>query len=229
MNEDLVRETRPHEHVVVLALHRPERKNALSTALREVLATRLDELGTDESVLAVVLTGAEGAFSAGFDLDEFAETGDPAHSDRLWRSADRLHAALLGHPLPLIAAVEGVAYGGGFDLAVLCDLRVAGQSARFAHPEVAFGDVMYAPLRELVGGAVARELVLTGRRVDAPEARALGLVTQVVATGDALDAAVALAAVVTRAPRSTLLRTVAKIRRRTSVVLGDHVGATLDL
>lgn len=136
---------------------------------------------------------------------------------------------LLDYPLPLVAAVEGVAYAGGFDLTVLCDLRVVGRSARFAHPEVAFGDVMYRPLRELVGGSVARDLVLTGRRVGAEEALALGLVNRVVDDGQALEAGVALAREVAGAPRPTLLRTVGRIRGRAALTLHERVGATLDL
>lgn len=117
----------------------------------------------------------------------------------------------------------------GFDLAVLCDLRVAGRSARFAHPEVAFGDVMYGPLRELVGGSVARELVLTGRRLGAEEACTLGLMNRVVDVGQALDAGVALAVEIAGAPRPTLLRTIGKIRERAALTLNERVGATLDL
>jgi len=224
-----VSEGRPEPSIVVLTLQRPEKKNALSMALRDDLVACLTRLNTDESVSVVVLTGAGGAFSAGFDLAEFGGLGDPAHADRLWRSADTFHQMLLEYPLPLVAAVEGVALAGGFDLAVLCDLRVAGRSAHFAHPEATFGDVMYAPLRELVGGAIARELVLTGRRVDAEEALSLRLVNQVVDEGQALDAAVALARQIARSPRPVLQRTVAKVRLRTGVTMADRVGATLDL
>ncbi len=106
---------------------------------------------------------------------------------------------------------------------------MAGQSARFAHPEVAFGDVMYGPLRELVGGSIARELVLTGRRIGSEEARAFGLVNRVVDDGKALEAGVTLAVEVAGAPRATLLRTVSKIRGRAALMLNDRVGATLDL
>jgi len=229
VTDDLLLEARPHEGVAVLTLHRPDKKNALSITLRDALAARMTNLSVDEAVSVVVLAGAGGAFSAGFDFEEFAGLADPKHADRLWRSADAFHRVLLDYPLPLVAAVEGVAYAGGFDLAVLCDLRVAGRSARFAHPEVAFGDVMYGPLRELVGGSVARELVLTGRRLGAEEACTLGLVNRVVDDGQALDAGVALAVEVAGAPRPTLLRTIGKIRERAALTLNERVGATLDL
>src|SRR4029077_726660 len=87
---------------------------------------------------------------------------EPAIAEAIWPSSDRFHHALLRFPLPTVAAVNGLALGGGFDLAVLCDLRVAADSARFAHPEHTFGDVVYGPLRELVGGAVAREATIGG-------------------------------------------------------------------
>ena len=113
------------------------------------------------------MTGAGDTFCAGFDLDEFA---DPGIADELWASSDRWHRTMLRFPLPTVAAVNGGAYGGGFDLAVMCTLRVASDTARFAHPEHTFSQVVYAPLHDLVGGSIARDLALTGRRIDAAEA-----------------------------------------------------------
>ncbi len=101
----------------------------------------------------------------------------------------------------MIAAVNGAALAGGFDLAVLADLRVAAEEAFFAHVEHTFGDVVYRPLRDLVGGSVARDLALTGRRIDAREALALGLVNRVV-PGDELLAEAA-GAVAADMPRAT--------------------------
>jgi enoyl-CoA hydratase len=106
--------------------------------------------------------------------------GDPGFASALWASSDRYHATLAGFPLPTIAAVNGPAVGGGFDLAVLCDLRIASNTARFSHPERAFGDVVYAPLCDLVGGALARELTIGGREISAEEALGIHLVTEVV-------------------------------------------------
>ena len=94
---------------------------------------------------------------------------------------------MLEFPLPIVAAVNGPAIAGGFDLAVMCDLRIASETATFSHPEVTFGDVVYAPLHDLVGGAVARDLCFTGRKVDATEALALHLVTAVVAPESSPD------------------------------------------
>jgi len=102
----------------------------------------------------------------------------PGHSERLWRSSDFFHHAVHRFPVPVIAAVDGAAYGDGFDLAVLCDVRIATHSATFAHPEAAHGPVVYGPLHDLVGGAIAGELVLTGRQIDAREALRLHLVSE---------------------------------------------------
>lgn len=209
-----------------ITLDRPERKNALSIALRDEVSDALAELGSDERVKSVVITGAGDVFSAGFDLGEFRDAfADPVLSDTLWASSDRFHHALLSFPLPLIAAVNGPALAGGFDLAVCCDLRIASPAARFAHPEYTFGDVVYTPLRELVGGAVARELCLTGRTVGASEALELRLVNRVVNDADLVGTVRDLTATIAQAPRDRLLRTKAKVIARTGIPLGP----TLDL
>ena len=211
--------------VATIVLNRPAKKNALSIALRDEVSDAVDAFAADPAVKVIVVTGAGPVFSAGFDLGEFRNLGDPAYAERLWASSDRFHHTLLACPVPTIAAVNGPALAGGFDLAVLCDLRIASATAVFAHPEVTFGDVVYGPLHDLVGGAVARELVLTGRTVDAAEARALRLVSAVVAP-DALESEVArVAAEIARAPRELLLRTKQKIIRRAGV----HPARTLDL
>jgi enoyl-CoA hydratase len=209
---------------VVLTLRRPEKKNALSIAVRDEMSDALDALAADEDVKVVTITGAGDTFSAGFDLREFERLDDHDHAAALWASSDRWHRTLIEFPLPTIAAVNGAALAGGFDLAVMCDIRLASSAARFAHPEQRFSDVVYGPLHDLVGGAVARELCFTGRVVDAEEARRLGLVTRVVAPDELATAAAAVAHEIAQAPREILQRTKAKAVRRASVA-----GATLDL
>ena len=211
--------------IAVLTLQRADRRNALSIALRDEMSDALDELAADDALRVVVVTGAGSVFSAGFDLDEFGRLGEPEFAAGLWASSDRWHRTVLEFPLPVVAAVNGAAYGGGFDLAVMCDLRIASTSARFAHPEHAFSQVVYAPLHDLVGGAVARDLALTGRVVDAEEAETLGLVTRVVPEDELLDDAVAVAREIARAPRAVLLR----MKEKISLRAGIRVGATLDL
>jgi len=216
---------RADDHVT-LTLNRPAKRNALSVELRDAISDALDELAVDPAMKAVVITGNGPVFSAGFDLSEFeTAAGDDAFGRRLWASSDRYHETVLHFPLPTVAAVNGAALAGGFDLAVMCDLRIASPAARFAHPEHAFSQVVYAPLHDLVGGAVARDLALTGRVVDAEEARTLGLVTRVVADDELLDDAVAVAREIARAPRDVLVSMKRKIARRA----GIELGATLDL
>jgi enoyl-CoA hydratase/carnithine racemase len=224
MDEAMLRLGEPSAEVVVMTLNRPDKRNALSIALREAMSDALDVLALDQRVKVVVVTGAGQVFSAGFDLREFEELGNEAHTARLWQSSDRWHRTLLEFPLPILAAVNGPALAGGFDLAVMCDIRLAASAARFAHPEQTFGDVVYGPLHDLVGGGLARELCFTGRSVDAAEALRLGLVSAVVAEAELLPACFQVAAQITRAPRHVLVRTKAKAIRRAGVA-----GATLDL
>ena len=219
-------ETSSHDGWRLLTLARPERKNALSIELRDRVSDQLDAWADDPEVRAVAITGAGDVFSAGFDLSEFAAANDdPELHDRIWASSDRFHHRLLTFPLPLIAAVNGPALAGGFDLAVCCDVRLAHEAARFAHPEFEWGDVVYGPLEAIVGGATARDLALTGRSIDATEAHHVGLVSDV-AVGDQFDALVdATMARTVRAPRASLMRTKAKAIRRA----GIEMGPTLDL
>jgi enoyl-CoA hydratase len=210
--------------VVTLTLNRPEKRNALSIELRDAVSDALDRLATDEEVKVAVITGVGTVFSAGFDLGEFQVTED-GFQDRLWASSDRFHRTCLTFPLPLVAAVNGPALAGGFDLAVMCDIRVAAETAVFAHPEQAWSDVVYSPLYDLVGGAVARDLCFTGRLVTAEEAKALGFVSRVVPAADLQAAVAEVTEAIARAPRVNLLRTKAKALARARV----SVGATLDL
>jgi enoyl-CoA hydratase len=213
------------EGVALVTLARPEARNALSIELREQGCRVLERLGGDPAHKVVVVTGEGSAFSSGFDLREFEQAaGDPELERRLWASSDEWHRRWAEFPLPTVAAVNGPAIAGGFDLAVLCDLRVVSADAAFAHPEIAFGDVVYGPLHDLVGGAVARDLCFTGRRIDAAEADRLGLVTRLVPAGEARAAALALAVEISAAPREVLVRLKAKAVRRAGVA-----GPTLDL
>jgi enoyl-CoA hydratase len=211
--------------LATLTLRREEKKNALSIALRDEVTAALEALAGDERVKVVIVTGAGSTFSAGFDLQEFQRLGEPDFAATLWESSDRFHRAFLDFPLPTVAAVNGAALAGGFDLAVLCDLRVAAETAYFAHVEQSFGDVVYGPLHDLVGGAVARELCLTGRRVDAAEALAVRLVSAVVAPAELPEEARRWAGRIARAPRELLIRTRGKIRRHSGV----EFRTTLDL
>jgi enoyl-CoA hydratase/carnithine racemase len=215
------------DEYATLTLNRPEKRNALSVRLRDEISDALDVLAADETVKVVVITGTGGVFSAGFDLSEFERAADDDSFGRqLWASSDRYHETVLHFPLPTLAAVNGPALAGGFDLAVMCDLRIASSTARFAHPERTFGDVVYGPLHDVVGGALARELTIGGRQLNADEARSVHLVGEVVAPDALMDAARATVARVAAAPKDVLVRTKAKALTRAGYARGT---ATLDL
>jgi enoyl-CoA hydratase/carnithine racemase len=222
---DLLLRSAAEDAIARLTLHRPERKNALSIALRDEISDALLALAANPEVKVVVLTGSGDTFCAGFDLKEFEKASDPEFSRRLWASSDRYHRACLEFPLPLVAAVNGPAIAGGFDLAVMCDLRIAVPETYFSHPEIAFGDVLYSPLHDLAGAAVARDLCLTGRRVDAEEALELRLVSRVVPRAELDEEVARWTAMIARAPREVLLRTKAKAIARARI----SANGTLDL
>ena len=188
--------------VATVVLDRPEKRNALSIRLRDELDSLLGEWRDDPEVRVVVLTGAGKAFSAGFDLDEFAEQ---ELARGIYRSSARYHRSVWAFPKPIVCAVNGPAMGGGFDLALLCDLRVASTDAAFGHPEIKFGaPPLFTPLRWTVGDGLARDLCLTGRRIDAAEALRIGLVSRVVEPGELLGEAHGTAATIAEAPQHAL-------------------------
>ncbi len=207
--------------VVTVVMDRPQKKNALSIALRDELSDVLDRLAPDERVRAVVLAAAGDTFCAGFDLAEFS-VHEPGFQEQLWRSSDRFHHTVLQFPLPTIAAVQGPALAGGLDLAVMCDIRVAATNARFGHPEQSWADVVFSPLADLVGSGPARDLCLTGRTIDATTALRIGLVSSVVELDELAGEAAGTAAMVARGPRDALVRTKAKALRRS----GHRPGST---
>jgi enoyl-CoA hydratase len=178
--------------VQVVTINRPEAKNALNAAVAEQVAAAVDELDSSAELRAGVLTGAGGFFSAGMDLKAFLRGETPAIEGR------GLCGITVTPPRkPVVAAVEGGALAGGFELVLACDLVVAGRSARMGVPEVkrslvaAGGGALLLARR--VPRALALEMLLTGDPVDAERAAAMGLVNRVVDDGGALDAAVDLA------------------------------------
>src|SRR5574338_42551 len=170
-------EVRP-DRVATLLLARPDRRNALSIGMRREISDCLAAWRDDERVGAVVISGEGSAFSAGFDLEEFER---PEDFEALFETSSRYHRDVWAFPKPIVAAVNGPAMGGGFDLVTLCDIRIGAERASFGHPEIKFGaPPLCTPLRWIVGDGVARELCLTGRRIDAAEAQRVGLLSEVV-------------------------------------------------
>ena len=183
------------ESFVVVRLNRPEQRNALDQAVIDGLHHVLDELWDDTEVAAMVLIGSgDKAFAAGADIGQLR---DRRRDDAFRAINSRLFQRLEETPFPTIAAIRGWCLGGGSELALACDLRVASEDARFGQPEVGLGIIPGAGatyrLPRLVGLGKARELVFSGRIIDAQEALRIGLVNQVVGNDEVLEQAMTLA------------------------------------
>jgi enoyl-CoA hydratase len=202
VNDNPTIRTSIDEGIAVLTLARPDKRNALSIALRSELMGALAGWREDKDVRVVVVAAEGAAFSAGFDLAEF---GQPELARTIRHNSTAYHRAIWGFPKPVIAAVNGPAMGGGFDLALLCDMRIASSAATFGHPEIKFGaPPLFTPLRWIVGDGLARDLCLTGRPIDAEEALRIGLVSRVVEPTALQDEALAVARQVAEAPQPAL-------------------------
>ncbi|HSO30284.1 MAG TPA: enoyl-CoA hydratase-related protein [Candidatus Sulfomarinibacteraceae bacterium] len=203
------------EGVALVTLDRPRVLNALDFALLAELTEALESLDRDPACRAIVITGAgERAFAAGADIHELAAqtpaslmAGDAFHR---WERIKRIRT-------PLIAAVRGFALGGGCELAMTCDLIVAGEGATFGQPEIKLGVIPGAGgtqrLARAIGKAKAMELILTGRTMSAREADAYGLVTRVVADDATVSTALDLAATIAGMPPLAVLAAKAAVNR----------------
>jgi enoyl-CoA hydratase/carnithine racemase len=191
--------------VEVLVLNHPP-VNALSTALLSELGDRISEVESDPKVRAVVLTGEGQYFSAGADVKEMAML-DLSQAPEIARKGSATYARLAALRVPVVAAINGLAVGGGLELALACDLRIAGESAKLGAPEVslglipAYGGTQRLP--RLIGAARAKELIFTGAMISAAEALKIGLVNRTVPAGQELRAARDLAhTIAQRAPKA---------------------------
>ena len=185
------------EHVATLTLNRPDVHNAMNETMRRDLTRCFDAVAADEEVKAVVVTGAgERAFSAGADIREFVEPLSPVRFREQRRRLD-FRQAMDRCGQPIIAAINGFALGGGLELALACDIRVAALGATLGLTEINLaiipGGGGTQRLPRLVGRGKALEMILTGARIPADEALRIGLVERVVPTGEALKAATELA------------------------------------
>lgn len=194
-----------HGDVAVVTLQRPEKRNALSIDLRVEMADAFERLAHDDAVACIVLTGAGTAFCSGMDTSQFG--GDLEHRRRLVETSTGAFHAVGRCPKPVLAAVNGPALAGGFALSLLCDLRIASDSAQFGYPELPRGiPPSYAAARAVLPATVAKELCLTGRLVGAAEAQRLGIVREVTG-GDVVERAVDLAKRIAALPREAILET----------------------
>jgi enoyl-CoA hydratase len=184
--------TEDRDGILIVTINRPDARNAVNGDVADGMAEALDRLDADDDLRVGIVTGAGGYFSAGMDLKAFVQGQSPYAGDRGFAGITQRAARK-----PLIAAVEGFALAGGFEIALSCDLIVASREARFGIPEVkrslvaAAGALLRLPKR--IPYHVAMELALTGEPIDAERARELGIVNRLADPGSALDAAIELA------------------------------------
>lgn len=180
--------------VGIITLNRPKALNALNEALMNEVVAAAQAFDRDEGIGAIVVTGSERAFAAGADIKEMADKSfQEVSRDRLFGAWDEFAAVRT----PTIAAVAGYALGGGCEVAMMCDILLAADTAKFGQPEINLGVIPgmggSQRLTRAIGKAKAMDLILTGRTMDAEEAERAGLVSRIVPADDLLDEAIAIA------------------------------------
>ena len=189
------------DHIAVISLNRPEKLNALNAEVRQILRETFDELASDDSVRAVVIHGmGEKAFVAGADITEFAAR--TPEEQRAVYDQRRIYETVADFPKPVIAALHGFCIGGGSELALACDIRIADRTTRISQAEIRIGLIPGGGgtqrLARLVGRGWATIISLTGDFVEAADAERIGLVDLLVDEGQHLDRAIELAGRMTR-------------------------------
>lgn len=202
------------EKIAVVGINRPAKMNAINSQLLDEMNVLLDEIAEDEGILAVVLKGSEKFFAAGGDLGEMNEFRSVMEGFRYGSDVQHAFTKLANLPQATIAAVSGVAFGGGCELCLACDIRIAAENARFGLPEITVGVLPGGGgtqrLPRLIGAGRAKEMLFTGEPIDAQEAYRIGLVNRVVPTQTVLDEAKSLARKLAQRP-SFGLRTIKKL------------------
>jgi enoyl-CoA hydratase len=190
--------------VALLTLDRPERLNAIGSDTHALLRSALDEIGSDPALRAVVVTGSGSVFSAGADIAEMRTLTDADSYEAFLHGFHGCYSRLSALAKPSIAAVNGIALGGGFELVLACDLRVAARTAKLGLPEIKLGTLPGAGgtqrLTRLVPMNIAKELILAGRTLDADRAYALGLVNLVTDPAELMPTALQLAREIAAGP-----------------------------
>nr|PZN88222.1 MAG: enoyl-CoA hydratase [Pseudomonadota bacterium] len=185
----------PAAGVLLLRINRPEARNALNMEVRKALVDELESAAANPEIRAAIITGNEKAFAAGADIREMRDLGP---IEAMQRGAHKLWDRIAAFPKPLIAAVNGYALGGGCELALHCDIIIAGESAKFGQPEVKVGILPGGSgtqrLVRAVGKYKAMLLILTGEMIGAREASEMGLVSRVVSDDQVVSHAIEMAA-----------------------------------
>lgn len=194
--------------IATVRLNRPEKKNSLNTSMRREMEQLLHEIVEKPIIRVVILTGGEDIFCAGADIGEMTGTANAEAAYKHAREFQVLFDQVERLPQPVIAAVSGYALGGGCELALAADFRIASESARFGLPEIKIGAFPGGGgtqrLPRLIGGAKAKEMIYTGELISAEEALAVGLVSKVTAKEKLMDEAKDFAAKLAALPRLAL-------------------------
>ncbi len=224
--ETLLTETR--DRVATITINRPEARNALNARVQSELKSALDEFRREEEIGVVVFTGAgEKSFAAGADITEFRQR---KALDVLAANMQQVYDEIEGFEKPTIAAVNGYALGGGCELAMACDIRLASENARFGLPETSLSIIPGAGgtqrLARLVGKGRAIEMILTGRMISAEEAHSFGLVSRVLPQGELMEAAWETAkTILSKGPLATRL---AKLAIQTGFETDQRTGLVIE-
>jgi enoyl-CoA hydratase len=211
--------------VGIITLNRPQSLNALNAALISELASALDDFESDGAIGAIVLTGSEKAFAAGADVKEMVTKSYPEIyvEDFITNGWERVGQCRK----PVIAAVAGFALGGGCEIAMMCDIVIAAENARFGQPEITLGTIPGVGgtqrLARFVGKAKAMDLCLTGRMMDATEAERAGLVSRIVPTAELLSEAVKIAERIAQMSRPIAMMVKESINRAWETTLTEGV------
>ena len=211
------------DHVAVIELNRPK-MNVLNRQMQDEIAHAARELSSNVAVKSVVIHGGERNFAAGADVKEMVHW-DAAAAARETPGLQAAFTAVANIPVPTISAITGYALGGGCELALACDLRIAAADATLGQPEILLGIIPGAGgtqrLSRLIGAARAKDLILTGRFVSAEEAREMGLVNEVVAPDKVLERAMEIARGLARGPRNAMIAAKRAIDEGIAQELGD--------
>ena len=211
--------------VGLITLNRPQALNALCAALIDELEQALDELEADETIGAIVVTGSEKAFAAGADIKEMLDKTymQVYQEDFITKGWERLAQTRK----PVIAAVAGYALGGGCEIAMMCDMIIAAETAKFGQPEITIGTIPGSGgtqrLTRFVGKAKAMDLCLTGRMMDAEEAERAGLVARIVSADKLIDEAFAVAGKIASLSRPVVMMAKESVNRAYETTLAEGI------
>ncbi|MBV9395745.1 MAG: enoyl-CoA hydratase [Methylobacteriaceae bacterium] len=217
-------EVETHDKVGLVRLNRPQALNALNSALIDELGAALDQFERDKDIGCMIITGSSKAFAAGADIKEMqAKTYAEAYLGDFIASWERVSRTRK----PIIAAVAGFALGGGCELAMMCDIVIAADNAKFGQPEIKLGVMPGVGgtqrLTRFVGKAKAMDMCLTGRMMDAAEAERSGLVTRVVPADQLIDEALKMATTIASMSRPVVMMTKESVNRAYETTLAEGI------